>query len=89
MENQIKITRLQEQVKAIKEEVAQTRIEMKEGFIRIESKLDCYVPKTQYESDMKTLNEKVSSGTSWREWVIRLVMGGVIGALLALVLKGI
>lgn len=96
MESQIKITRLQEQVKAIKEEVTQTRAEMKEGFTRLENKLDCYVPKVQYEADIKTLNERIGTvkgeaqnSTSWREWVIRLVMGGVIGALLALVLKGI
>jgi len=89
MENQIKITRLQEQMKAIKEEVAQTRAEMKEGFSRIENKLDCYVTKETYNRDLGEIEEKLGKqGSNW-DWIIKTIMGIIIAALLALVIKGI
>ena len=89
MDSQIKITRLQEQMKAIKEEVTQTRCEMRDGFERIENKLDCYVTKEVYNHDIVELDKRINKQTSNWDWIIKAVMGVIIGALLALVIKGI
>lgn len=76
-------------MKAIKEEVTQTRAEMKEGFDRIENKLDCYVTKETYNHDLGEIEKKLGKqGSNW-DWIIKTVMGIIIAALLALVIKGI
>lgn len=89
MDSQIKITRLQEQMKAIKEEVTQTRVEMKEGFDRIENKLDCYVTKESYNRDLTEINSKIGRQVGNWDWIVKAIMSVIIGALLALVIKGI
>jgi ATP-dependent Lon protease len=89
MENTLKITRLQEQMKAIKEEVSQTRTEMKEGFDRIEKKLDCYVTKESYNHDMIEIEKKLGKQSNNWDWIIKTIMAVIIGALLTLVLKGL
>lgn len=76
-------------MKAIKEEVTQTRAEMKEGFERIESKLDCYVTKESYNRDLTEINSKIGKQSGNWDWIIKTVMGIIIAALLALVIKGI
>lgn len=78
-----KIAVLEMQVKDIKNEVSELHIETKDGFKRLEDKLDCYVTKIQYISDMKRLNEKVGGNSKNWDWLIKTVMGIVIGALLA------
>jgi len=83
-----KITVLEHQMKEIKTEVTELRLETKEGFKNLEKKLDCYVPKVQYESDIKFIYEKLTKTNSNWDWVIKTVMGLVIGALITKLLVG-
>lgn len=83
-----KITVLEHEMKEIKQEVSELRAETKEGFRNLEAKMDCYVPKVQYESDMRSIYEKLTkSGSNW-DWIVKTVMGLVIGALVTKLLMG-
>ena len=83
-----KITVLEHQMKEIKEEVTELRRETKEGFNKITDKLDCYVTKVQYESDLHNIREKLGRSSGNWDWIIKTVMGIVIGALLTKLLVG-
>jgi len=83
-----KITVLEHQMKEIKSEVTELRIETKEGFKSLEKKLDCYVPKVQYDSDMRSIYEKLTKSSSNWDWIVKTVMGLIIGALITKLLMG-
>lgn len=76
-----KITVLEHQMQEIKEEVTELRKETKEGLANINKKLDCYVPRPEYDKDMKSINEKISKNSGNWDWIIKAVMGLIIGAL--------
>lgn len=88
MKDQIKITRLQEQMKAIKEDIAQSRQEIKqvrddvnEGFDKIEKKLDCYVRKDNYNKDSKLMDNRLK--------LLEKIIYGLVGTILLAVLGSI
>lgn len=78
----------------VKEEIYQTRTEMKEGFSDVGNqitgifdKLDCYVTKETYNKDIGELNNKLGKQSGNWDWIVKTIMAVVIGALLTLVLK--
>jgi len=94
MQDQIKITRLQEQMKAIKEDIAQSRQEIKqvrddvnEGFGKIEKKLDCYVRKDDYNKDSKLIGGRLKLLEKIVYGLIGTILLAVLGSVISLVLK--
>ncbi len=94
MKDQIKITRLQEQMKAIKEDIAQSRQEIKqvrddvnEGFGKIEKKLDCYVRKDDYNKDNKLIDGRLKLLEKIVYGLIGTILLAVLGSVISLVLK--
>jgi len=94
MKDQIKITRLQEQMKAIKEDIAQSRQEIKqvrddvnEGFGKIEKKLDCYVRKDDYNKDYKLIGGRLKLLEKIVYGLIGTILLAVLGSVISLVLK--
>lgn len=94
MQDQIKITRLQEQMKAIKEDIAQSRQEIKqvrddvnEGFGKIEKKLDCYVRKDDYNKDNKLIGGRLKLLEKIVYGLIGTILLAVLGSVISLVLK--
>jgi len=94
MKDQIKITRLQEQMKAIKEDIAQSRQEIKqvrddvnEGFGKIEKKLDCYVRKDNYNKDNKLIGGRLKLLEKIVYGLIGTILLAVLGSVISLVLK--
>lgn len=83
-----KITVLEHQMKEIKEEVTELRKETKEGFSNISSKLDCYVTKETYNRDMKSVHDSLTKNSGNWDWIVKTVMGLIIGALVAKLLMG-
>lgn len=83
-----KITVLEHQMKEIKEEVTELRKETKEGFSNISSKLDCYVTKETYNRDMKSVYDSLTKNSGNWDWIVKTVMGLIIGALVAKLLMG-
>lgn len=83
-----KITVLEHQMKEIKKEVGELRKETREGFSNISSKLDCYVTKETYNSDMKGVYEKLTKSAGNWDWIVKTVMGLIIGALVTKLLMG-
>ena len=83
-----KITVLEHQMTQIQKEVSSLRRETKQGFKNIEKKLDCYVPRVEYEKDMQQVSEKLSKGSSNWDWVIKTIMALIIGALITKLLMG-
>ena len=94
MKDQIKITRLQEQMKAIKEDIAQSRQEIRqvrddvnEGFGKIEKKLDCYVRKDDYNKDYKLIGGRLKLLEKIIYGLIGTILLAVLGSVISLVLK--
>jgi len=94
MQDQIKITRLQEQMKAIKEDIAQSRQEIRqvrddvnEGFGKIEKKLDCYVRKDDYNKDSKLIGGRLKLLEKIVYGLIGTILLAVLGSVISLVLK--
>jgi hypothetical protein len=94
MKDQIKITRLQEQMKAIKEDIAQSRQEIRqvrddvnEGFGKIEKKLDCYVRKDDYNKDYKLIGGRLKLLEKIVYGLIGTILLAVLGSVISLVLK--
>mgnify|MGYP000988288315 CR=1 FL=1 len=94
MKDQIKITRLQEQMKAIKEDIAQSRQEIRqvrddvnEGFGKIEKKLDCYVRKDDYNKDNKLIGGRLKLLEKIVYGLIGTILLAVLGSVISLVLK--
>jgi ribosome recycling factor len=94
MQYQIKITRLQEQMKAIKEDIAQSRQEIRqvrddvnEGFGKIEKKLDCYVRKDDYNKDNKLIGGRLKLLEKIVYGLIGTILLAVLGSVISLVLK--
>jgi 3-methyladenine DNA glycosylase AlkD len=83
-----KITVLEHQMKEIKSEVAELRKETSKGFDDLSRKMDCYVPKIQYEADMRSVYEKLTKTSGNWDWIVKTVMGLVIGALITKLLMG-
>lgn len=83
-----KITVLEHQMKEIKEEVTELRKETKEGFSNISSKLDCYVTKETYNRDMKSVYDSLTKNSGNWDWIVKTVMGLIIGALVTKLLMG-
>jgi len=94
MKDQIKITRLQEQMKAIKEDIAQSRQEIRqvrddvnEGFGKIEKKLDCYVRKDDYNKDYKLIGGRLKLLEKIGYGLIGTILLALLGSVISLVLK--
>lgn len=83
-----KITVLEHQMKEIKEEVSELRKETREGFSNISSKLDCYVTKETYNRDMKSVYDSLTKNSGNWDWIVKTVMGLIIGALITKLLMG-
>jgi len=83
-----KITVLEHQMKEIKEEVSELRKETREGFSNISSKLDCYVTKETYNRDMKSVYDSLTKNSGNWDWIVKTVMGLIIGALVTKLLMG-
>lgn len=83
-----KITVLEHQMKEIKQEVVELRKETREGLASINEKLDCYVPRVEYEKDMKSFSERLNKNSGNWDWVVKTVMGVIIGALITKLLLG-
>jgi nucleoside-triphosphatase THEP1 len=78
---EIKITVLEHQMQEIKKEVTELRKETKKGLATINKKLDCYVPRIEYNKDMKVINEQLNKNSGTWDWVIKTIMALVIAAL--------
>lgn len=94
MQDQIKITRLQEQMKAIKEDIAESRQEIKqvrddvnEGFGKIERKLDCYVRKDSYAKDSKLMDNRLKLLEKIIYGLVGTILLGVLGSIISSVVK--
>jgi hypothetical protein len=83
-----KITVLELQMQDVKKEVEGLRKDTKEGFDRLEHKLDCYVTKETYNKDMKGVYDNLKKNSGTWDWVVKTVMGLVIGALVTRLLMG-
>jgi uncharacterized protein (UPF0335 family) len=83
-----KITVLEHQMQEIKQEVSELRKDTREGFDKLGSKLDCYVTKETYNKDMKDVYDKLTKSSGNWDWVVKTVMGLIIGALVAKLLMG-
>lgn len=83
-----KITVLEVQMQDIKNEVGELRKETKSGFKAIENKLDCYVTKETYNKDMRQIYEKMTKSAGNWDWIVKTIMGVIIGALIAKLLMG-
>ena len=83
-----KITVLELQMQDVKKEVEGLRKDTKEGFDRLENKLDCYVTKETYNKDMKGVYDSLQKNSGTWDWVVKTVMGLVIGALITKLLMG-
>lgn len=83
-----KITVLEHQMKEIKEEVSELRKETREGFSNISSKLDCYVTKETYNREMKSVYDSLTKNSGNWDWIVKTVMGLIIGALVTKLLMG-
>lgn len=94
MKDQIKITRLQEQMKAIKEDIAESRQEIKqvrddvnEGFGKIEKKLDCYVRKDNYNKDSKLMDKRLKLLEKIVYGLVGSMLLAIVGSIISSVLK--
>ena len=94
METVIKITKLQTEMKAIKEEVAQSRQEIKQvrqdiskGFDKIEKKLNCYVRKDNYSKDSKLVDNRLKLLEKIVYGLVGTMLLGIVGAIISSVLK--
>lgn len=94
MKDQIKITRLQEQMKAIKEDIAESRQEIKqvrddvnEGFGKIEKKLDCYVRKDNYNKDSKLMDNRLKLLEKIVYGLVGSMLLAIVGSIISSVLK--
>ena len=83
-----KITVLEHQMRDIKQQVESLSQDTKEGFNRIESKLDCYVTKEVYNSDMRNVYEKLTKSAGHWDWIVKTIMALLIGALITKLLMG-
>ena len=88
MNNETKITVLEHQMTQIQKDVSSLRKETKQGFKSIENKLDCYVPRVEYEKDMRQVGEKLNKSSGNWDWVIKTIMALIIGALITKILMG-
>lgn len=75
-------------MKEIKQEVVELRKETREGLASINEKLDCYVPRVEYEKDMKSFSERLNKNSGNWDWIVKTVMGVIIGALITKLLLG-
>ena len=96
MENQVKITQLQEQMKQVNEKLDsqdekldKLEVKIEKGFDEIKNELKCYVHKEIYAVDMENINSKLGKQSGNWDWVVKSIMSIIIGALIALVVKGI
>lgn len=94
MAQDAKIIRLEEQMKAIKEEVVQvrqeltdTRAELAKGFEKVENKLDCYVRRDTYSKDRKLITHRLQFMEKIVYGAIGLALTAVVSAVLSLVLN--
>ena len=83
-----KITVLEHQMQEIKQEVTELRKDTKAGFEKLGNKLDCYVTKETYNKDMENVYDKLTKSSGNWDWVVKTVMGIVIGALVTKLLMG-
>ena len=83
-----KITVLEHQMQEIQNQVKGLRKETKEGFDKLTNKLDCYVTKETYNKDMKVVYEGLAKNSGNWDWVVKTVMGLIIGALVTKLLMG-
>jgi len=83
-----KITVLEMQMQELQDQVKELRKETNEGFNRLTTKLDCYVTKETYNKDMKTVYENLAKNSGNWDWIVKTVMGLIIGALITKLLMG-
>jgi ribosome recycling factor len=81
-------------MKAIKEDIAQSRQEIRqvrddvnEGFGKIEKKLDCYVRKDDYNKDNKLIGGRLKLLEKIVYGLIGTILLAVLGSVISLVLK--
>lgn len=84
---EVQMKEIKNETKEIKKDLNHLREENTKGFDRLEKKLDCYVTKIQYNTEIQGIKESVNKGSSNWDWVVKTVMGLVIGALLAIIFK--
>ncbi len=83
-----KITVLELQMQDVKKEVEGLRRDTNEGFEKLSNKLDCYVTKETYNKDMKNVYDRLTKSSGNWDWIVKTVMGLVIGALITKLLLG-
>lgn len=76
------------QMQELQDQVKELRKETNEGFNRLTTKLDCYVTKETYNKDMKTVYENLAKNSGNWDWIVKTVMGLIIGALITKLLMG-
>lgn len=69
--------------------LGQVEIAVKEGFAAHEKNLKALVPNFATTGDVTALTSRVASLESDRKWIVRLVVGAVVFALLALIGVGL
>ena len=96
MEQAIKITKLQEQMRQVNEKLDcqdekldKLEVKIDKGFEGIKEELKCYVHKEIYAVDMQNINSKLGKQSGNWDWVVKSIMSIIIGALIALLVKGI
>ena len=82
-ENKNSITRLPSEMEQVKQEVQELKQDVKQGFDTLNTKLDCYVHKNEYEKDMQFVSEQLKKSSGTWDWIVKIVMAAIIGALLS------
>lgn len=94
MENVIKITQLEEQMKEVNNRMASFDKKLdglcdklEEGFAQINKDMSTtYVRKTEYEIEKRQILDELAKTKNFWNWAIRIVLGAIILALLGTIL---
>jgi ribosome-associated toxin RatA of RatAB toxin-antitoxin module len=82
-ENKISITRLESEMEQVKQEVQELKQDVKVGFDTLNTKLDCYVTRSEYSKDMQLVSDQLKKSSGTWDWIVKIVMAAIIGALLS------
>jgi len=82
-ENKINIARLQSQMEQVKEQVQELKKDVEQGFDKLNTKLDCYVTRSEYSKDMQLVSDQLKKSSGTWDWIIKVIMAVIIGALLS------
>ena len=81
-----KIARLEEQMKAVVDKIDSLGNKVDQGFCEIKQEMKLYVTKEMHKRDIEELREETGRNTGNWDWVVKTVMGLIIGALITILI---